>query len=196
MPIVKVGNCYALTKFCLKPADITGLLLRHTIDYRETAALEALGADLVRKNFLPTRSADFVERVCMWGRGHRNVGRVLEHNTPKNIADALREGHALAKRGDVAGGVIRIEQLSRLGISYASKQLRILLPNRAVILDSVIRIRLGYAESESGYRDFLADCSELLVRLKRYPFPGAPGRPVLRVCDVEAAIYQMLQESA
>ncbi|MEK9971028.1 MAG: hypothetical protein VW600_17975 [Ferrovibrio sp.] len=196
MPIVKVGNCYALTKFCLKPTDIAGLLKRHTADYHETAELEAIGADLVRRGFPPKKTAAFVERVCIWGRGHRNVGRVLKKNTPKGIADALREGHAIAKRGDVAAGVIRIENLRRLGISYASKQLRILLPNRAVILDSVIRVRLGYAESERGYRDFLSVCNELLVRLKKHPFPGAPGRPVLRVCDVEAAIYQILQESA
>ena len=124
------------------------------------------------------------------------MGRVLKRNERADIARALREGHDIALSGDVPGGVSRIAKLKYLGISYASKQLRVLLPDRAVILDSVIRIRLGYAESASGYTEFLSDCEQLLAQIQRQTCAGASIHSKWRICDIEAAIYQQLQEAA
>lgn len=195
MPICQIDQCFALVKLSLNADEIAPLLQRHPNNDTNIEELEAFGAELARGKFPEAASCEFVKNVCVWGAGHRNVKRVLELNEPADIAKALRDGHRCALNGKVPGGVSRIATLKYLGISYASKQLRVLLPDHAVILDSVIRTRLGYAESEKGYAEFLSDCHQLLNRIQAHPRAGATALPVLRVCDIEAAIFQKLQET-
>ncbi|MER9132744.1 hypothetical protein [Mesorhizobium sp. M0768] len=121
------------------------------------------------------------------------MGRTRESNSPKEVSSALSEGVALARSGEVAGGVERIRRLRNLGQSFASKQMRFLEPTRAVILDSVIRNGLGYGETAIGYAEFLNDCQTILTSVRRSGQLRDKQAAGLRICDIEAAIFAKLQ---
>jgi hypothetical protein len=106
---------------------------------------------------------------------------------------ALADAWVLIKQGDAPGAVARVQALNHLGQSFASKQIRFLAPNKAVILDKVIRTGLGYAETVDGYKAFLADCEEILRSARSDPRIGGARGSLLRICDVEAALFSKLQ---
>lgn len=193
MPIKQCENTIALVKLEVAPAEIPELLKRSDYDPPRVPYLEGLAENLVRDGFPPVDSQFYVEQVTRWGRGHRLLGRVMSKNTAQEIARALRSGFDGAMAGDPAEGVERICRLNHLAQSFASKQLRFLVPSRVVIMDSVIRERLGYPESVDGYRAFLRDCHEILRLTKLSVQLSTEVRASLRVCDIESAIYAKLQ---
>lgn len=193
MAVISTDGTLAIVQFTLRPGEIPDLLRRHAKKNPGTPAVEKLGERLIQGRFAPADAALFVTRVCQWGGGDRFVGRVLRNNTPTQIARALRLGLASALQGRVSEGVERIRELRWLGQSFASKQLRFLTPTHAVILDSVLRGALGYAEDVDGYGAFLADCQAILDHARTSDQLDARARATLRVCDVEAAIFTKIQ---
>ena len=97
----------------------------------------------------------------------------------------------------VAEGVEQIQCLKGLGQSFASKQLRFLVPKRAVILDDRIREKLGYEKTVCGYTEFLTDCHKLLKYAEKSQDLHAKLRRELGtdlyVCNIEAALYAKIQ---
>jgi hypothetical protein len=130
-----------------------------------------------------------VERVLIWGGGDRNAGRVLAQ--AEGMTELVQAAYERAVERGSRDGLVALRPIKNLGIAFASKILRFLLPNSAVILDSVIRENLGYAESPQGYQGFLDECRSLLDHVSDQPYPIQGG--VWRVCDIEAAIYAKLQ---
>jgi hypothetical protein len=193
MCVVKLDGQYAFVRLQIDPVEIPGLLLRHADQYPGAGSLESTAAALVEADFAPSDSSQFVQQVCKWGGGHRLVGRVIQLNTPEQIAAALRAGNSYALGGEVAKGVDAISQLRFLGQSFASKQLRFLAPTKAVILDEVIRSALGYANNGAGYSAFLRDCKTLLGLATRDGIVHGNGKP-LRIADVEAAVFAKIQK--
>jgi hypothetical protein len=186
------GRLY-IVRLELSPAEIPDLLVRHAKNYPGAQALELAGMTLAEANFEPEASANFVQRVCKWGRGDRQMGRIRDNNSPNEVSLALSEGVTLARSGDVARSIDRVQRLRNLGQSYASKQMRFLEPTRAVILDSVIRNGLGYSETATGYAEFLSDCQTILTEVRRSGQLQETQAAGLRVCDIEAAIFARLQ---
>lgn len=193
MPVIMIDGCLAIVHLQLRPEEIPGLLKSHAQKYPRAPELEERGKKLIETNFPPDASREFVREVCLWGDGDRNVNRVVELNTASEIAQALREGLALALNEQMSQGVERIKRLRRLGQSFASKQLRFLTPERAVILDSVIRHKIGYRETTAGYDAFLADIAALHQYVCASTSICPEVRDGLRLCDIEAAIYAKLQ---
>jgi len=193
MTVVQVNGKLAIVRLELAPAEIPDLLQRHRKHYPKMEGLEDAGRALVEGGFDPAMSRAFVKRVCEWGGGHRIVSRVLERNTDEQIASAMREGYGNALEGRVAEGVERIRGLTYLGQSFASKQLRFLVPHLAVILDSVIRTGLGYKETVVGYNEYLADCRALLEGARESNQLEASFKAKLRVCDIETALFAKIQ---
>lgn len=193
MPIREINDELCFVRLVLSPGEIPHLLHQHQRHYPDAHLLEKQGSELIEEDFPPLASAQFVERVCVWGRGHRQVGRILENNKSAEIADALRAAYQLACNGKAAGGVERIRQLRNLGQSFASKQLRFLAPTRAVILDSVIRTNLGYADTADAYTEFLADCQRILDHARNSQDLSANRRQSLRICDIETAVFSSIQ---
>lgn len=195
MPILETDSGLAVVRLVLAAQELPGLLAAHTDLYPGARILEESGAALLRSNFSPDEATKYVKRVCQWGGGHRFVDRVMGRNTPDGIAERLQAGLALTRDGDVAGGVAEIAKLQFLGQSFASKQLRFMAPDRAVILDSVIRSRLGYGATKAGYGEFLGDCEAILLHAQQSHDLDAQFRQRLRVCDIESAIFAKLQGS-
>lgn len=193
MPIREIDGRIAVVKLELAAAEIPRLLTLHAQNY-PGAPLREQQAQLLRQhNFGAAESTAFLRSVYTWGRGHRNVDRAVDGNEADEIATAFREADALAATGQTAQAVQRVQQLDRLGQSFASKHVRFLAPTQAVVLDSVIRTALGYEESVEGYTEFLADCGDVLRLVRQSQDLDVTYRTALRVCDVEAAIFAKLQ---
>ncbi|WP_342637100.1 hypothetical protein [Thioclava nitratireducens] len=186
MPILVHDGSLRLVKLDIQPQEIPALLQAHRTKWEPPQRLEARGEALIAADFPSDEAVQFAYDVIRWGKGHRFVDRFKTQNSPDSVSRALRQSVKLADRGNVAEGVEEIRKLSWISQSFASKIVRFLRPNAAVILDSVIRNALGYAETKDGYNAFLRDCEEMLAAV-------ADDYPQLRVCDIEAAIFAKLQ---
>lgn len=180
--------------FELDPHEIPTLLAKHAGTSNEAPDLEAQAADLRTKGFPPSESRQFVVRVCRWGKGHRLIPRITTED--REIADALRRADLEAEQGHVSKAVKLVMKIRGLGQSFASKQLRFLRPDEAVILDSIIRGRLGYRETPEGYDAFLADCRTILAHVQALENVRRPHGEPLRICDIETAIYMKIGDEA
>lgn len=188
MVLERNGPSFSFTRLVLDPTEIPGLLTRHREKWEPPDRLERLASGL-RPEY-PPQACHFVAwEVIKWGRGYRFVGRFAEKNPPDRVADRLREAADLVDRQRIPEAVEHVQGLEQLGQSFASKIVRFMFPDRAVILDAVIRQKLGYREDRHGYGEFLSDCHVILKAANE----ELPDR-ALRVCDVEAAIFAKLQD--
>ncbi|MFA1676280.1 hypothetical protein ACDY97_26945 [Rhizobium mongolense] len=194
MPVLQHNNQLLIVRISLSPSEVPFLLARHRQEYEDAVEIEQLGAQLLATDFPPDISLDFLERVHRWGKAYRNLTRVSQTGGVK-IACTLRVARDLIAAGAVPDAVEEIRELPRIGLSFASKAARFLAPEKCVVLDSVIRGRLGYGETRDAYADFLQDCHQLLEMLKTSQELDSSLRAKLRVCDVEAAIFMKAKEN-
>ncbi|MEX2453204.1 MAG: hypothetical protein WD470_00780 [Rhodospirillaceae bacterium] len=152
--------------------------------------LENTAQELAGLNFPEMETHKHFDEVTKWGGGHRFRERARTINTPETVASAFRAAYKKATKGEVAEAVSVIANLKYVGQSFASKQIRILMPETAVTMDSVIRNRLGYRENKAGYKDFLRDCGTVFERIKISDEVPDNLKNKLRLCDVEMMIYQ------
>ena len=77
----------------------------------------------------------------------------VKKNTESNLVTTFRYAYETARGGEVKS-VVRalevIQSLDGLGVAFASKHLKFLVPSSAVVLDSVIESKLGYATNSAG----------------------------------------------
>ena len=188
---------------CLDPSEISSFIEKipyllgcHQKQYPGADEVEGLAEKLIVGGFKSKESKKFVEEVCDWAgkTGNRVRGQVIPKNTPEQIAYALCEGYKSASKGCVAEGVGCISSLHGLGQSFASKMLRFIFPEGAVILDSIICKRCVYASNILGYKKFLKCCHNLLDQAKESQKLPADFKNNLRVCDIEAALFIYVQK--
>lgn len=125
-----------------------------------TAKIEKLGASLPR---VPTakQAYSFSKKVCDWGRGQRVWANLKRHNPTRlgeTLADWLTSAQLAQSPADAIAPSLKIKGL---GISFASKHLRMLDPSRFATLDSVIHEGLGYGLNPPGYSLFMRDIRQL-----------------------------------
>jgi hypothetical protein len=197
VPVFRHTGGVGLYRVLIQFEAFPDLLRRHRIEDPDTWAIEAKARGLADNGFAPAAAAAFVRRVCGWG-GYAGIGgRVLGRNAPHEVASALRDAHGLCVAGDPVAGLQRLTRLSGLAVSFASKHLKFLDPDSAVVLDSVISSRLGYPLDADGYRELLADCRALLEAVREagvpYPFEGEGD---WRLSDIEMVLFQQLRGSA
>lgn len=117
-----------------------------------TQAVEQRGAQLdADSDFL-----DFCESVCAWGGGQRVYANLIRLNGEAELRSSLQAWLLEAKTGDnleqtIAQGV----RIKGLGVSFASKHLRMLDPHKYAVLDSVLSEGLGFALNPKGYELFM-----------------------------------------
>lgn len=150
-----------------------------------TRALESIGASLSslsdQQEFL-----QFSRGVCEWGRGQRVWGNLLRHHSPDQLGHQLREWlvYAMTSNDDervIAQGMA----IKGFGVSFASKHLRLLDPERYAVLDDVLRQGLGIALNPRGYRLFLSALRGLSGELEK-PF---------RIANLEAAVFLLVRQA-
>ena len=125
-------------------------------DQNRTTAVETLGAGITT---LSTHSdlLTFGESVCEWGRGQRVWANLLRHNGRGKLArqysswfDVVRDSN------DSAEAIAPYKGIKGLGVSFASKHLRMLDPQKYAVLDDVLSQGLGFALNAKGYGLFMS----------------------------------------
>ena len=140
-----------------------------------------------RQQLQPSELRDFIKAVCNWGGYSGIAGGVIKNNDGTKLRDAFRSAHSHANAGDDLSAIKSLLELNGLAVSFASKHLKFLAPENAVVLDSIISKRLGYELTPNGYQAFLNDCRRILERAK-----ACGGREGWRVSDIEMAIFEKL----
>lgn len=185
MPVVQLDGQISFVQIGLAPSEVPKLLAQHRSEYSDTQDVEQRAKRLIAAS----GSREFVASVCKWGGGQRLVSRICKDGD----ATIARSATEAIEEGDVTLAIGELINLRYLGLSFASKVARFLAPDKCVVLDRVIRCRIGYVESSEGYTEFLQDCFQLLHMLRTSRDLDASFRD-LRVCDVEAAVFMKAKE--
>lgn len=187
MPVIHCEERLLIVKFEFNPEEIDCCLAAHRNKWGHPIQIEKEGEKLLSKDFPDDESANFVLKVVDWGKGFYICNKFKTGNETRDIASKLRQASKLVNDcNQPEKAVSEVQQLNFLGQSFASKIVRFMHPEHAVILDSVIRDNLGYPQSEEGYNEFLDDCRTILDSVRG-------THPNLRICDIESVIYAKLQ---
>lgn len=126
---------------------------RVLVEDEGTQALENMGTQLdERSDFLA-----FCQGVCAWGGGQRVYANLIRRNGETELRHCLQDWLLETKNNDnieeiIAHGV----RIDGLGVSFASKHLRMVDPQKYAVLDSVLSEGLGFALNPKGYSLFMA----------------------------------------
>jgi hypothetical protein len=151
-------------------------------EFETTSNVESLGAALSAGS--PINVLVFSQKVCNWGQGQRVWANLLRRNGKENLENLLGEwlkGIAGASDEDAILGGINI---LGLGVSFASKHLRMLAPEKYAVLDDVLSEGLGFALNGKGYRLFLSSLRKFSVE---HSIPGS-------VAELEAGIFLLVRQ--
>ncbi|MBJ6981680.1 hypothetical protein [Luteimonas sp. MC1572] len=152
----------------------------------ETARISAMAKTLDLDDLAAV--LDFSKNVVVtWGRGHRVWGNLVKrHNSyPQGHAAALAEWlRGLSESCTPAVALAPGTRIKGLGVSFASKHLRLFDPDRFATLDEVISLGLGYALNGPGYNLWLHDLQRLKVEHK---LPH-------RIGDLEGGIFVLVRQ--
>lgn len=153
---------------------------------REDAAsntVERLGEYLLES---PTLEAayEFSRQVCEWGRGQRVWGNLTRFHSKESlgqhICEWLKSARTMLPEDAITAGV----NIKGLGVSFASKHLRLAMPDRFGVLDEVICEGLGFAMNVAGYRLFHLELRDFQSRFT----------PNLSVSKIEAGLFLMVRQ--
>lgn len=118
--------------------------------------IEHFGA-MVRSRQTPEMSLEFCRQVCAWGRGQRVWGNLLRIHGEQNLSTMLCQWFNDVTTGlDAESAIAQGIKLNGLGVSFASKHLRMLDPDQYAVLDDVISRGLGFALNPKGFRLFIS----------------------------------------
>lgn len=159
----------------------------HWIQHEDTvtASVEALGRKVSDGAW--DECYEFSRQVvCDWGRGGRVWGNLNRHYTANALQTELHRWLASVGTADnessaIEGGL----GIKGLGVSFASKHLRLLDPNRFAVLDDVLSVGLGFALNTAGYALFMHE-------LKRFKETYVISYPV---AHIEWAIFGLVRQS-
>ncbi|MFM0031866.1 hypothetical protein PQR70_37220 [Paraburkholderia madseniana] len=152
-----------------------------------TVDTEARGKTLLRAikagHANPADFFSFSEAVHQWGRGERVWGNLKRFN-----GDALEGLMAAwlseAPNLDIADAVEVGITIKGLDVSFASKHLRMLEPERFCVLDEVLSLGLGYALNPRGYKLFVN-------QLRAYQLEHRPDETI---AYVEAGFFLLVRQ--
>lgn len=128
------------------------LLKQHSEEWKGAKDLEILGR-AVAVHPSPDWEG-YVKGVYDWGRGHRNLARVLEQNDDKSLSAVFSDVCRLTGQGAYEDAVKKVTELKQVGVAFGSKLVAFLARGNAVVYDSWIVKGLGHI----GYDQFLNDC--------------------------------------
>lgn len=193
MPVIEQNGRLSIVRLDLAPGEVPFLLKRHRTEYEGSESVEGKARKLKAADFSAEEARGFVNSVFLWSKNTRNLSRVQQASNSQ-FETAFENASQLIDNGDVPKAIDTLCKIPHLGVSYASKIGRFLDPEKCVILDSVIRGRLGYSNDAGGYAAFLGDCRDMLKMLKASPGLDSELRATLRICDVEAALFMKAKE--
>jgi hypothetical protein len=175
------------------------LFAKHWDSDESTRSVEIYGQEFVSHKMPRDRLLGFMRMVFGWG-GSRNIGNNFMRSNAGKL-DCIRHQFLKSLQHLEAGqdkeAIKSLTALTGLGVSYASKHLKFLSPDKAVVLDSLIERGLGYKQSANGYVEFVNQCrqwAKLLNNNKIHCKRTTEGE--WRVSDVEMAVFIHVRETA
>ncbi|MBM6549792.1 hypothetical protein [Marinomonas ostreistagni] len=134
-------------------------LITSRLDDEAKAQGASLGADSSKDDYL-----QFSNTVCEWGRGLRVWANLKRHHG-SNLSNVLKVWLSLVEALNDEQAIYHGASIKGLGVSFASKHLRFLDPERFVVLDDVFCQGLGIALNPKGYVLFLSMLRQLQQQL-------------------------------
>lgn len=192
MAVLCANGSASIVRLSFKITEFPAYLQRGLNLDVSTPEVERAGRELVLSAFSESLTADFVRKVCYWGGYAGIAGKVLKRNPKALVAATMKRAFDLTQQGDLKGALIEMLRLNGFAVSFASKHLKFLDPDRHVVLDSIISERLGYPRTIDGYVEFVADCAAMLDAVQSAGVTRPDGQP-FRIADVEMAIFQFLR---
>ncbi|NCD35068.1 MAG: hypothetical protein EOL87_16830 [Spartobacteria bacterium] len=170
-----------------------------------TPAIENIARVLEQQGLRPYSSVLILKAVCIWGGriGPFVCSKVEKSNTPTAICAAMNKAIAHLQNNDPRNALNSVLSINGLGISFGSKLLRFLDPERCGGLDRIIsqntwntadpkrQYNLKPSLVVHSYQMFLDDCHSISRILEKNQVTNPMGRPKDRwyMADVEMAIY-------
>lgn len=156
-------------------------------DKRKAKEVENLGAALARKP-TPAASFKFSKAVRDWAAMHKTWAILyrLHDDDPNALGKELCawfQGIKGTRDVDFEAAITPGIAIDGLGVSFASKHLRMLDPHRFAVLDSVLSEKLGFASNGAGYKLFM----QALHDYQRRSFPEH------NVGTLEMGIYHLVR---
>ena len=149
-----------------------------------TLAVQEMGATIGRSRD-SNRALQFSEKVCNWGRGQR-VWANLTRRNPDDLGELLSEWfHYIDDAPTVEAVIERGIEIDGLAVSFASKHLRMISPEKYAVLDEVLCSGLGFALNPKGYRFFLQSLSDFL----------AEHRLAHNVAILESGLFMLVRQN-
>jgi hypothetical protein len=187
-----------ITERPVRTEAFTGLVERHP-QIEKTLSLEVEARRLLTAGFSRQQLRYFIRGVCAWGGYPGTAERVLEQNAWSDIQGRFDSAIAALSLDppDVQDAVRAVAQIRHLGLSFASKHLRLLRPDVCPVLDSTLSETLDYPLNSSGYQRFSEDCLKAAALLQRQGVPNPLGREtgMWYPADVEMALFVYVKES-
>lgn len=150
----------------------------------------AAGERFIRSDFAPKQAGKFCELVCIWGRGQRVFANLIRHHgrsLEKTMAAALKEAYNSV---DDESAITPLLKIKGLRVSFASKHLRLMLPDRFGVLDSRYCDALGFALNQRGFSFFMKQLRNFAEQVRRHsPNHFAP----LPISTIEQGLFYLVQ---
>jgi hypothetical protein len=125
------------------------------LDDEKTKRVEAFGAEIFRNSDAES-ALRFCTAVCDWGRGQRVWGKLDMLHIDEHLGRSLNEWFSVVRdASDDEAAISPGIAIHGLGVSFASKHLRMLAPHRYAVLDDVLSEGLGFARNKKGYLLFM-----------------------------------------
>ncbi len=158
----RVRGCYVSEVFDFASFLHTGAALSAAIDQQKhdakTIGTEKIGASLLASieagRATESDIFEFSQAVHDWGGGQRVWGKLpLYHG--RQLGATLAQWLLAVPSSSDALAIEKGTEIKGLDVSFASKHLRMLQPERFSVLDGVLSGGLGYALNPRGYQLFM-----------------------------------------
>ena len=145
---------FGFARFAASSSALLSAFALFEEDDPTTVSVEDLGRKFADSP-TPDVALSFSEAVCDWGRGRRVWANLLRHNGREELATTLVAWFKEAlDSNDVERAIKQGIAIKGLSVSFASKHLRMLVPERFPVLDQVLSEGLGFALNLKGYALF------------------------------------------
>jgi hypothetical protein len=128
---------------------------------------------------------DFSNQVCIWGGGERVWGNLNRFHQHDELARIYLSWFSQARiTTDPEEAIQEGLAIKGLGVSFASKHLRMLKPDEFAVLDDVLSVGLGFALNVKGYGLFMRSLRNFIE----------VNNLSLSISEVEAGIFFLVRQ--
>lgn len=152
-----------------------------------TEIVEKFG-EALETNLNPEQAFHFSRQVCEWGRGQRVWANLVRRNGESELGEILNNWFAAISQNDDEVAISLGTRIIGLGVSFASKHLRMISPKRFAVLDEVLSLGLGFALNTKGYLFFLRSLRQFQTELFRCHSVN------MSVAAIETGIFMLVRQ--